>query len=189
MELSHNLLDHPFYQAWNRGEITRDQLAQYGAAYQTFMDAVPALWANVVEGLNIDEQPEDAETADAILKEESEHAELWEEWRVELPDVENNPRLEQLLDGLAEMSASELAGAMHAYEIQQPDVAETKRRGLLDHYDWSEDNVEFFDEHIDEEEHLAFGRKVYQQYADAEAFERGFERGAKLVYHSLDAFI
>lgn len=188
MELSHRLLDHPFYQAWNRGEITTEQLAQYGAAYQTFMDAVPHFWAKVVQGLDLDTSP-DAEMASAIVEEEAEHAELWEEWRIDLPDAHDHPRLHRLLDALADMPASELAGAIHAYEIQQPGVAETKRRGLLTHYGWSEGNVTFFDEHLDEEEHLAFGRKIYEEYADSEAFERGFQRGAKLVYHSLDAFI
>jgi pyrroloquinoline-quinone synthase len=186
-EPSPHLLDHPFYQAWNRGDVTRDQLARYGAAYQTFMDAVPALWKKVFQGLKL--EGDDAATAASIVEEESEHADLWEKWRVDLPEVDGHPRLNQLLDEMADMSASELAGAIHAYEVQQPDVAETKRRGLLDHYDWSEDNVTFFEEHLEEESHLAFGRHIYEEYADAEAFERGFERGAELVYHSLDDFV
>lgn len=185
MEAEPDVLEHPFYQAWNRGEITTEQLASYAAAYQTFMDRVPTFWERILEDLDVAES-----TGEAVVAEEWEHAELWEEWRVELPEVGKAPALKALLEGLDEMSASELAGALHAYETQQPDVCETKRKGLLEHYGFDEEPLSFFDEHIDgEEEHIAFGEKIREEYADTEAFDRGFEKGAQLVYQSLDAFV
>lgn len=184
MNMENPLLEHPFYQAWNEGEVTVEQLSKYAAAYQTFMDRVPTYWQRVLDELDVDDS-----RGSEVVEEEREHAELWEEWRIELPETDEVPALEALLEGLEGMSASELAGALHAYEVQQPDVAATKKRGLLEHYGFSESPLSFFDAHIDgEAEHIAFGEAIRAEYADTEGFERGFRRGAELVYRSLDAF-
>lgn len=184
MEIDQPVLEHPFYQAWEAGEVTREQLAAYAEAYQEFMDRVPEMWERVLDGLDVD-----LETADDVVDEEENHAELWSEWAVELPEVEDAPRLQELFDGFAEMNASELAGAIHAYEVQQPEVAETKKKGLLEHYGFDEDQTAFFDEHMDEDDHIAFGEVIAQEYADDEDFAAGFQRGAELVYGSLDNFV
>ncbi|MFB6351058.1 MAG: hypothetical protein ABEN55_05255 [Bradymonadaceae bacterium] len=125
MKLKQELLDHPFYQAWIAGEVTEAQLASYAASYQTFMNRVPTYWKRVVEGLDVKET-----AADEVVAEESDHAELWSEWRSELPEADDVPAMNDLFDGLDEMSPSELAGALHAYEVQQPTVAATKRSGV-----------------------------------------------------------
>jgi pyrroloquinoline-quinone synthase len=185
MELSCRLLDHPFYQAWNRGEITREQLADYAAAYQVFMEKVPALWDRVLEGLDIDD-----ETGDEIVAEETEHVELWAQWRRQMPAADDAPQMTALFQGLDAMDPSELAGALHAYEVQQPEVAETKKDGLMNHYGVDAKHLDFFDEHAEEEEdHILFGKKVRNEWADTEAFDRGFQKGAELVYNSLDNFV
>ena len=185
MELQKELLEHPFYQAWNDGEVTEEQLAKYAAAYQTFMERVPTYWKRVLEGLDVDD-----EQGGAILEDESEHAELWSKWRRHLEQVDDAPVLSELFSGLDEMSPSELAGALHAYEVQQPEVAETKRDGLQEHYGFEAgDDLEFFEEHAEnEDDHISFGQTIRENYADTEAFDQGFARGSALVYHSLDAF-
>jgi pyrroloquinoline-quinone synthase len=178
------LLDHPFYQAWERGDVTRDQLAAYGVAYQEFMDRVPDYWARVLAELDVDEP-----AAETVVDEEREHADLWERWRVDLPDPGEAPELTDLYETLESMSAAELAGAIHAYESQQPAVAETKQDGLCEFYGLGEADLTFFEEHRDEAEHIALGETIRAAYADKAAFDRGFERGAEAVYHSLDAFV
>lgn len=178
------LLTHPFYEAWERGDVTPGQLAAYGAAYQDFMDRVPEYWTRVLAGLGITD-PRGA----AIVTEEREHAGLWTAWQRVLPSAEEPPALDGLFAGLAGLEPAELAGALHAYEIQQPAVAETKKHGLVTHYGVPEADLGFFDAHIeDEDEHIAFGAEVREQYADHDAFDRGFRAGATLVYESLDAF-
>jgi pyrroloquinoline-quinone synthase len=186
MELPKELLNHPFYQAWNDGDVTVTQLSKYAAAYQTFMNRVPDYWKRVIDGLDINH-----EQADELLDEESDHATLWSEWCNQLPESDDVPAMNNLFDGLDEMSPSALAGALHAYETQQPEVAETKRTGLKKHYGFSsDDNLDFFDEHVEnEEEHIAFGKKIRNEYADTEEFDRGFRQGAQLVYNSLDNFV
>lgn len=183
MEPETKLLDHPFYQAWEDGDVTVAQLADYGAAYQTFMDRVPGYWEYVLEHLEVT----DAEGAE-IVAEERDHAELWGEWTAHVPEPDDAPELTALFESLNGMSPSELAGALHAYEVQQPGVAETKKAGLVEHFDLPAADLGFFDEHMDEADHIAFGEYVREAYADEAAFDRGFELGAARVYHSLDAF-
>jgi pyrroloquinoline-quinone synthase len=183
MEIETPVLEHPFYQAWEAGEVTREQLAAYAEAYQEFMDRVPEMWERVLDGLGVENA-----AAEDVVEEERAHADLWSEWAVELPEAEDAPRLNELFDGLAEMNASELAGAIHAYEVQQPEVAETKKKGLLEHYGFDEDQTAFFDEHMDEDDHIAFGEMIAEEYADSQDFARGFEQGAELVYGTLDNF-
>jgi pyrroloquinoline-quinone synthase len=177
------LLDHPFYEAWERGDVTTDQLADYAAAYQTFMDRVPGYWKRVLDGLSVEDP-----RGDAVVAEEREHADLWAAWRADLPETADAPALTVLFEALDGMSPSELAGALHAYETQQPAVAETKKAGLVEHYGFAADELAFFDEHVDEDEHIAFGAEIREEHADAAAFDRGFRQGAEAVYHSLDAF-
>jgi len=132
----------------------------------------------------------EAEAGREVVDEENDHADLWKEWRIELPETDEVPALTALLEGLDGMSASELAGALHAYEVQQPEVCETKKKGLLEHYGFDEDPLTFFDEHIEgEEQHIVFGRNIREEYADPDAFDRGFEKGVELVYNSLDNFV
>ena len=183
MQPETRLLDHPFYEAWERGDVTESQLADYGVAYQTFMDRVPTYWQQVLDGLDVA-----SEQGDAIVAEEREHADMWEAWRTDLPEAADAPELTALFDALDGMSPSELAGALHAYEAQQPEVAETKKAGLIEHYGFDADDLAFFDEHQDEAEHIAFGAALRDDCADPDAFDRGFEQGADAVYHSLDAF-
>jgi pyrroloquinoline-quinone synthase len=36
-----NLLQHPFYQAWSKGELTREDLREYAAEYWHHVSAFP----------------------------------------------------------------------------------------------------------------------------------------------------
>jgi pyrroloquinoline quinone (PQQ) biosynthesis protein C len=147
-------------------------------------DRIPTYWECVINGLDVEDP-----RAETIIEEEHQHAELWEQWRVDLPEASDPPELTALFDALDGMSPSELMGALHAYETQQPAVAETKKKGLVEHYGFSADELLFFDEHIEgEDEHISFGTEIRENHADTTAFTRGFRRGADRIYHSLDAF-
>ena len=87
------------------------------------------------------------------------------------------------------MSSSELLGAIHAFEMQQPDVAVTKKEGLLCHYGYESAELKYFDEHMDEEAHIAFGRQLAKQSANQDEFKRGFDRGAEIFYNALDKYL
>ncbi len=184
MELKHNLLDHPFYQSWNEGNITKEQLAGYGAAYQEFIDEMPAMWKNAVNGLNAM-----SDDARKVIADETSHIELWRKCFARLMPVDNHPGMSDVLEKIAALSPSAQLGVIHAFEVQQPAVAKTKKEGLLRHYGFTAEECIYFDEHMNEAEHIAFGQKLAREFADEKEFQYGFAYGAKLIYDSLDRFL
>ena len=86
------------------------------------------------------------------------------------------------------MNPSRLLGALQAYEVQQPDVAATKKEGLIRHYGFSASDLTYFDEHQKEEAHIAYGCRLAERFADTREVDEGFAEGAELVYRSLDCF-
>ena len=184
MELKYKLLDHPFYKAWSCGEITTGQLSKYSASYLEFIESIPTYWERVIAGLNAEDS-----VAKEIVLEEKEHIYLWKKWSSKLGSVNSFPRMIEVLLEFEKMNPSELLGAIHAFEIQQPGVAKTKKEGLLNHYGFDESDSIYFDEHMNEQKHISFGEKLAKESADKKEFEKGFERGSELVYKSLDLFL
>jgi pyrroloquinoline-quinone synthase len=180
MILQHSLLNHPFYQAWSHGTVTRGQLARYARSYAEFIAAMPAYWTRIGQEFAVD--------TSAIVAEETQHVALWERWSAQLPQPADFPRMTEVLETFAACNASELLGAVHAFEIQQPGVARTKKDGLLAHYGFAEADTVYFDEHLNEQAHIDFGANLATTKADPVALQNGFNRGAKVVYHSLDLF-
>jgi pyrroloquinoline-quinone synthase len=167
------LLDHPFYQAWTRGEISPDTLAAYHKAYTAFIKRIPSWWSTAAAGAG-DFSP----LARTIIQEEESHIPLWEAWGKSLPPSASVTNLQSTID----------AFALQAFEIQQPDVARTKKEGLLQHYGFSPDVLTYFDEHQREEKHIRFGARLATRVNEKE-YKEGFTCGAELIYKSLDAFV
>lgn len=183
MDLQYKLIDHPFYQAWTMGQITPKQLSEYHNSYSEFISEMPNYWSKIALAFDKTIQ------AQQIINEEAMHIDLWAVWKAKLPEVDSFPRMTEVLDSLADMTPSELLGAIHAFEIQQPEVAKSKKEGLLKWYGFDEGETVYFDEHIAEEDHIRFGNYLADNFADKVEFERGFRKGAKLVYHGLDLFM
>lgn len=184
MELKHKLLDHPFYQSWTKGEITLEQLAKYHSSYNEFIELMPTYWQKIIESFNAD-----SKFAQSVVEDETEHIALWQTWKSKLPQVDSFPSMNDVAAELDAMTSSELLGAIHAFEMQQPEVAVTKKEGLLCHYGYESAELKYFDEHMDEEAHIAFGRQLAKQSANQEEFRRGFDRGAEIFYNALDKYL
>ncbi len=131
----HNLLQHPFYLAWNEGKLTRDQLALYAAEYGSFIKLISKGWQQAGE--------------QAIGREEMEHYDLWKKFAASLgaqtisanfPSVKN---LANITEEHYKTYASAL-GALYAFEAQQPATASSKLEGLKKHYSsWNADETYF----------------------------------------------
>ncbi len=184
MSVHPRLLDHPFYQAWNRGEISTEALSAYHRSYGEFIKHFPSYWQRVVNAFQ-----QDLPRGASIVDEEFQHVPLWELWGRYLSAPPSYPGLEQLLDAFDRMTPSELLGAIQAFETQQPEVARTKREGLRRFYGIQEEDLVYFDEHLDEKNHIAYGSWLGENFADRREFNEGFERGAELIYRSLDGFV
>ena len=184
MELRYKLLDHPFYRAWTCGEITIGQLTKYHKSYSGLISEIPDYWQTAVTGLNVS-----SPLASRIIREEIEHIELWEQWGSILPEPDGYPSLIDVNISLNRLTPSELLGALHAFEIQQPEVSRTKKNGLIKHYGFFNDNLKYFDEHMNEQEHIEFGIFLSENFADMTEFENGINKGSEIFYKALDNFL
>ncbi len=121
-----NLLEHPFYQAWSAGTLPVEALCTYAREYGAFIGLLPRAWETL----------RDAETA----QEEREHAELWASFAAALDThVAGNadlPEVQALTATAARLFSDPIsaAGALYAFEVQQPATAQSKLDGLKTHY-------------------------------------------------------
>jgi pyrroloquinoline-quinone synthase len=119
------LLRHPFYRAWESGELPVAALQSYAREYGAFISQLPLGWETVNDR--------------ATAEEEREHAELWGLFASGLDTHVADPGLHAVADLVAK-SASLFAqpatalGALYAFEAQQPATATSKLDGLRKHY-------------------------------------------------------
>lgn len=184
MKLKYRLLDHPFYQAWTMGEVTKEQLSKYHRSYAEFIELMPVYWNKITDSFNLND-----EMAKEVVTDEKMHIELWKKWDTKLQDTDDYPHLSEVINELNKMNPSELLGAIQAFEIQQPEVAKTKKEGLLNHYGYNENETVYFDEHMLEEAHINYGQHIMKNFADLNDYENGFNKGAELFYKGLDLYL
>lgn len=133
-----DVLRHPFYRRWERGDLTRDELAYYAGEYR---HAVAAL-ADVAGAAST---PEHA-------AEERAHVGLWDSFADELSaDTSRPPRGETIACVGSWTDESEPLGVLYAVESTQPRIARTKRAGLVRFYGFEpgERGLEYFDVHAE----------------------------------------
>jgi pyrroloquinoline-quinone synthase len=121
-----NLLNHPFYQAWSAGTLPIEALRTYAREYGAFIGLLPRAWETL----------QDSETAE----EEREHADLWDSFAGALDTrvigEADLPEVKALTETAARLFADprSAAGALYAFEVQQPATAQSKLDGLITHY-------------------------------------------------------
>lgn len=122
----YDLLNHPFYQAWSNGTLPVDALRSYAGEYGAFIDTIGRGWQTLGE--------------DDIAKHEAAHALLWRDTfagplgtAVGSPNIDAVKELVESAQDLFDRPAAAL-GALYAFESQQPRTAESKLKGLEDHY-------------------------------------------------------
>jgi pyrroloquinoline-quinone synthase len=118
-----NVLRHPFYTRWERGELTTDELAYYAGEYR---HAVVAL-ARQAQAAGSDHAAEEAA-----------HLDLWDDFARALEaDLDRAPRAETTECTDAWTGGSdrlERLAILYAIESAQPPISETKLAGLVAHY-------------------------------------------------------
>ena len=156
----HHLLEHPFYQMWNRGELSLGMLQEYAQEYYlqvhnfpTYVSATHAACQDIkirqmlLENLMEEEQGEEN------------HPELWlrfaEGLGVDRAAVLSRQYLDKTRESvkiLKDLARSEEAAlgmaALYAYESQIPEVSTTKIAGLRQFYGVeAEATLSFFQVH------------------------------------------
>lgn len=156
---SRSILQHPFYVAWQRGELTHPQLATYASMYYPHVAAFPGYLRSAIDST---QDPEIRSELEANLADEISnprpHNELWLDFaeslgldRVEVAQADPSPAARDIVntfDQLARDGGGTALVALYAYESQQPEVAQEKVKGLRDQYGINETKaLEYFEVH------------------------------------------
>lgn len=178
-----HLLDHPFYQAWSRGELSLDALRDYATQYYHHVAAFPTYLSAVHT------QTENSEIRRHILSnlmdEEAgspNHPELWLQFAESLglsrEQVKKSAQWDatrSLIKTFRDCCGNRGTGAglasLYAYESQIPAVSEKKIDGLKQFYGFTDPEAyEYFTVHIEaDREHAAVeAEQITQLVNDAE---------------------
>lgn len=143
----YNLLEHPFYQAWSSGELTRDDLREYASEYWHHVAAFPTYLSALHSRL--EDEPLRRTVLENLADEEGipggrPHSELWMDFATGMGAVANDVRsrelqpetvalMEHFRHAMQMIPAAALA-SLYTYESRVPAIARTKAEGLKAHY-------------------------------------------------------
>ena len=195
------LLEHPFYEAWASGTLTTDDLNFYSRQYWRQVEAFPlyleALADRLPEGTAKD-------TVRENLADErgDDHPGLWlrfaealnaarQEVYASPPEPETTHCVKTFEVGCTDAPLPFALGMLYAYESQTPDVAQTKVKGLKEHYGIDGEPVEYFRLHgeldVEHSRGLAAAlAEVATTEADLRQAEAGAATGAGAIWGLLD---
>ena len=169
-----DVLRHPFYVRWERGELSRQELAFYAGEYRHAVVAVAASAASTGDGEH--------------AREEADHVALWDDFAAALDaDLEREPTAETRACAQAwtRHDRLEALAVLYAIESAQPAISETKLKGLVDHYGFRADEPAsaYFALHATLDlEHAGAAREALRDSPDADV-----ERLATTAERALEA--
>jgi len=200
----YDLLQHPFYQAWSGGELTKEDLRFYAEQYYQQVSQFPTYLTALHARL-----PEGAVRRDVLAnayEEENEpcpHSELWLRFVEGMGGDASNcegfapiaeiDHLVKTFHALAkEAPIATMFGALFAYESQVPRIAAEKRNGLKKHYGADDRACSYFTLHQTADiRHSNVWRKIISTLIEqdelhaAEALE-GISAAARALWTALD---
>ena len=155
----YHLLNHPFYKAWNEGKLTRKIIKDYAEQYYQHVKAFPR-YISATHSLceDLDKRKILLENLQDEEKDGADHPKLWKNFAVaigadskKIEDVKKEKFTSELIDNFFKNGRSSYAeglASLYTYERQIPEIAETKIRGLKNHYGvTSKEGLEFFEVH------------------------------------------
>ena len=155
----YHLLNHPFYKSWNEGKLTREIIKDYAEQYYQHVKAFPryisathSLCEDIAKRKILLENLNDEENRDA------DHPKLWKNFAIamgadaeKIEEVKAEKYTSDLIDNFFKYGRSSYAeglASLYTYERQVPEVADTKIKGLKQHYGVaSKEGLEFFETH------------------------------------------
>ena len=199
-----DLLQHPFYQAWSAGELTKQDLKFYAKQYFHQVSQFPTYLTSLHSRL-----PEGATRRDVLANAYEEecngiaHSDLWLRFaegmggagsnldeETPIPEVSNLVKTFRAL--ATEAPVASAFGALFAYESQVPKIATEKRNGLKKHYGADDRTCSYFTLHEKADiHHASVWRRIISARVEeddrhaAEALE-GISRAARALWTALD---
>ena len=190
-----NLLKHPFYLAWTRGELSKAALADYAQQYYHHVAAFPTYLSAV--HAHCDDQATRKEILKNLIDEEAgepNHPELWLKFaeglglsREKVCKSEKNAETTNLIETFRsvcrQQSTADGLAALYAYESQIPAVCESKIDGLKKYYGFDDpEHYRYFSVHIEaDREHAANERALLTSHVN--------EKNAHGVYQSVQRIL
>jgi pyrroloquinoline quinone (PQQ) biosynthesis protein C len=150
-----NVLEHPFYASWERGELTREALSFYAGEYR---QAVVALADAAAAAGDL-----------AHAAEEAAHVALWDAFATELDaplNREPTPETAACAESWRATDALDARAVLYAVESAQPEISRTKLSGLVEHYGFAPGSkgTEYFELHAERDaEHAAASAAVLRE--------------------------
>ncbi len=185
---ANDVLEHPFYVRWTKGELSRDELATYAGEYR---HAVVAIADATERAAEHDASAELRRHAD----EERSHVELWDRFADAVgAEAQGDPSPETAGCVAAWTAGDDVLDhlvALYAIEAAQPAIADVKRDGLTRLYGIEPGSAtSYFDVHAElDREHAAEGRELISTRldgADAGALIDRAEAALRGYWHLLD---
>ncbi len=162
-----SLLNHPFYQAWSDGKLTREALTGYSKEYYQLVKSIPIFMTQLM-----DHVPESIyDELGYHQQEEFTHISMWERFvsglgisRNDLLNYDGLPKTNRAVYEMHQLMTSLESGAsaMYAFEKEIPKISQIKLQGLAEFYGLtSEDVTKYFKEHMEADiRHVASWKKL-----------------------------
>jgi pyrroloquinoline-quinone synthase len=206
----YDLLCHPFYKAWAAGELTQEDLREYGRDYYHHVEAFPTYLAEF--GIRLEEGElrravlsnlcDEKGTEDLYGEPSEPHSELWldfvegmggqRDMRRHAPVSEVQELMKSFHSVVQAGTPEEALAAFYAYESQVPRVAKEKARGLQEMYGADEKTCGYFTLHTTADVYHSqvwrrqLAKRVEANPATAEQALNAAEDAAKVLWHALD---
>jgi pyrroloquinoline-quinone synthase len=200
-----HMLNHPFYQRWNVGELTRGELEEYSRQYYPYTVAFPTFLSAM--HAHTDDIAIRQYLLENLIEEErgtENHPELWLRFcdalgvdRADAQSATPNDATSDLITTMRNLARSEKLheglAALYAYESQIPAVSKTKIDGLAAWYGITEPrDISFFSVHMEADVlHSQTARELLETLCDTpEKCEEARAAAANTVnalYRFLDA--
>lgn len=200
-----HMLQHPFYQRWSAGELTRENLAEYSRQYYPYTAAFPTFLSAM--HAHTDDVAIRQYLLENLVEEErgpENHPELWLRFcealgldRSDVTATTANAATADLIDCMRGLARSEKLheglAALYAYESQVPAVAKAKIDGLAAWYGiTAERDIAFFAVHMMADvHHSQTERALLEELCDtpekAEEARAASAQTVNALYRFLDA--
>jgi pyrroloquinoline-quinone synthase len=175
-----DVLKHPFYERWECGELTRDELTFYAGEYRHAVVALARAAAAAGDGQH--------------AREEAEHVVLWDGFAaaVEAPlDREPTRETSSCAEAWSPAERFQALAVLYAVESAQPAISRAKLAGLVEHYGFGADEpaAEYFRVHAERDiEHARSAREALAEAPPGRAAEltAAAERALEANWRLLD---
>jgi pyrroloquinoline-quinone synthase len=174
----YDLLQHPFYQAWSKGELTRDELREYASEYWHHVSAFPTYLSALHARLQ--DAPLRRTVLENLADEEGlaagrPHSDLWMDFAdgmgadsAAVRERALQPETAALVAhfrGAMQASPASALASLYTYESRVAAIARTKAEGLRQHYGADTATVRYFTLHQTADVHHA---NVWRSAIEAE---------------------